>query len=534
MPLENNSLNFMGFFIGDVLEVEQPSRRVSVYLPKLMPGIGGDTLVSSEIQTSQTRSVSGLKYSQTIRVRNSMWVYPYDYDEPLPAVGSKVAVFFIDGNPNRGYWDKFNPNNDYTVIDEERYPKLATLRVANTTIDVNKDDNVSIDLPREFYTTLSVSNKDKRISVLKNETYIISPDEPSDPAPGTLWFNTSDEGVYAFSRGKFNRLLTRDDVADVYAEVERISAFLESTLEFWASGRLMFLPSYSSIASTIKTPVQNQIVVIDPQVEDNAFYKYTSLETAASLTEDGFYFLQYANLVIERSLGIESELDAYLYNGTEWEKMDGWFGFEQPSGSLGEFLLSTGQTVNTTDTYEWDFRTALSNADLYLKVFSLKFEGITVSNNTSVSFQFYSDESGSGNTTTGSYVITGVPDTSDIRAGDYVSGAGIASGTRVVSVDSSTSLSIDTAMTATASAVSLSFRRNLGAEFTLTNTGGVYSVTPSRYEDVYFDSGDIFVPDISRFGVEVSNIKCDAESSASTTLNFGTSIILDARSSEEV
>lgn len=534
MALENNSTNFMGFMVGDVLEVEQASRRVAVYLPKLMPGIGGDTQVSSDVQTSQSASVSGLNFSQTIRVRNSMWVGPYDYDEPLPAVGSKVVVFFIDGNPNLGYWDKFNPNSDYRVIDEERYPKLATLRLANTTIDVNRDDTISVDLPSEFYTTLSVSDKDKRISVIRDQTYVISPEEPSDPKAGTLWFNTSDEGVYAFSRGKFNRLLTRDDVADVYAEVDRISAFLESTLEFWASGRLMFLPSYSSIASTVKSPVQNQIVVIDPQIEDDAFYKYTSLEAEAALTEDGFYFLQYANLVVERSLGIERQLDAYLYNGTEWERMDGWFGFTQPAGSLGDFLLSTGQTVNTTDTYEWDFRTQLSNTDLDLKVFSLKFEGITISSGTSVTFQFYSGSSASANTTTDAYAITGIASTADIRAGDYVSGSGIPSGTRVVSIDSDTSVSVDQAATATATGVSLSFRRNIGAEFTMTNTGGTYSIDPARYESLYFDSGDLFVPDISRFGVEVQNIRCDVESDASTTLDFGSSIVLDARSSEEV
>jgi hypothetical protein len=80
----------------------------------------------------------------------------------------------------------------------------------------------------------------------------------------------------------------------------------------------------------------------------------------------------------------------------------------------------------------------------------------------------------------------------------------------------------------------LSWRRSVGAEFTLVNTGGTYSLTPAIYSSIYLDGNDLFVPDISKFGVEASNLKCDAESDASTTLNFGTSIILDARSSEEV
>ena len=533
MSIQNNDINFMGYMIGDVLNVEKDTRRVSAYIPKLMPGIGGDSQFSSETPTSSNPRISGLGFSDTVKVRNSMWLDPYDFSEPLPAIGSKVLVFFVDGNPKTGFWDKFNPTNDYSVVDEERYPKLLDLRFAGGSVAVNSEDTLTIDFPSNFTGIVSQDGKSKRVDVQSRENYVISSSEPSEPFQGMLWFNTSDDGVYAFSAGRFKKLLTSEDVSGLYEEVDRISSFLEETLEFWTTGRLIFLPSFSSIASTIKSPVKNQIVVVDPSSEDDAFYKYTSLDAEEALTQDGFYFLSYANLVIERSLGIERQLRAYKYNGTEWEEMDGWFGFTQPAGALGDFS-STNKTLNTTATYQWDFRTQLSNADLDLKLFSIKFENISTSSGTDVTFQFYSGSSVSGNTTLGSQTVSGIGSTSDIRSGDKISGSGIPSGSTVLSVDSPANITISQAATATATSVSLSWRRSVGAEFTLVNTGGTYSLTPAIYSSIYLDSNDLFVPDISKFGVEASNLKCDAESDASTTLNFGTSIILDARSSEEV
>ena len=534
MALQNNSFSFNGFFVGDVLEIERETRRVAVYMPKLMPGIGGDSQISSSVSTASGTGVTGLNFSETVRVRNSVWVKPYDFDEALPSVGSKVIVFFIDGNPKLGYWDKFNPDADYQVIDEDKYPGLLTLRFAGSSVPVNKDDQLTIDFPSDFSSVFTQEGKSKRVEVFKRENYVISAEQPSEPFNGMLWFNTSDESVYLYARGRFSKLITRDDVSDLYSEVERISSFLESTLEFWTSGRLAFLPSFSAIASTIKSPVENQIVVIDPNSDDEAFYKYTSLESEAPLTEDGYYFLEYANLVIERSLEIERQLRAYKYNGSEWEEMDGWFSFEQPAGSLGDFQISTNQTVNTTDTYEWNFRTSPSNPDLYLKVTSLKFEGISISSNTEVTMQFYSNGTISGNTTNGSFTVSSIASTADLRVGDSVSGSGIPSGATVISIPSSTSITISASATATATGVTVTWRRNMGSEFTLVNTSGTLSIEPAVYNSLYLSGSNLFVPDISRFGVEVSNIKCDAESDVSTTLNFGTAIILEARSSEEV
>jgi hypothetical protein len=67
-------------------------------------------------------------------------------------------------------------------------------------------------------------------------------------------------------------------------------------------------------------------------------------------------------------------------------------------------------------------------------------------------------ESQTGNTTSGSAVITGLSDTSNIVADDYqVSGSGIPTNARVLSVDSSTQVTLDDNATETATGTTLTF-----------------------------------------------------------------------------
>jgi hypothetical protein len=532
MSIQNNSFSFMGYFVGDVLEVDQTSRRVAAYLPKLMPGIGGENQLSSSIPTSEGGSVEGLNFSQTVRVRNSMWLKPYDFDEPLPAVGSKVLVFFVDANPKMGYWDKFNPDSDYKVAEGEKYPRLISMSVAKSSFQVNSEDSVIIDFPEDYSSVLTETDKTKRVELFKRENYLISDSRPQEPFPGMIWFNSTDQNIYAYSSNDFRKLITRADIEDLYSEVDRISAFLEETLEFWTSGRLVFVGSYSAIAAEVPNPVKNQIAVVDPTVSGEPFYKYTSLESESPLTEDGFYFLNYANLVVSLEQGVTRQLRAYKYDGSYWEPMDGWFAFHQPSGDLGDFEFD--EDLATGESYTWDFRSQLSLPELRLKVKSIKFDGFSIPSDTTVSLSFYSSLSFSGDTTIGSRTISNIPDTSDIIEGDSISGAGIPTGSVVVAVESSNSITINFAATATAAAVSLSWRRGVGAVFSVVNTAGTYSISPSYYTASYVDGSDIFLPDISRFGTVISNLSCDVTSDDSATINFGSSIIVEARSSEEV
>lgn len=62
-----------------------------------------------------------------------------------------------------------------------------------------------------------------------------------------------------------------------------------------------------------------------------------------------------------------------------------------------------------------------------------------------------------GTRTSGSAIITSIPDTSSLHSGYYVFGTGIASGTTIVSVDSSTQITVsNTASTSGTSAISIS------------------------------------------------------------------------------
>jgi hypothetical protein len=533
MSLENNNINFMGYFVGEVLEIEQPTRKLSVYFPKLMPGIGGVEGVSSSVQTTTNPNVGGLSYSETLRVRNSIWVSPYDFSQPLPSIGSKVLVFFVDGNPKQGFWDKFNPNNSYSVIDEERFPNLFTMRVANSDVRVNSEDSVSIVFPEEFSSVYNEDGKSKRVELFRRENYVVSPSRPDNPFPGQIWFNTSEDGLFVFRGASYSRVITSDEISKLYEEVDRITAFLEDTLEFWTTGRLVFLPRFSSISSEIKAPVENQIVAIDPSVTDDTFYKFTKLDSEQEIEANGFYFLAYENRFIRYLDGITSVLKAYKYNGSSWEELDGWFAFVQPSGDLGDFELGQEISVSGESVLEWDFRSQLSQPSLKLKVYSIKFEGISISEDTEVDLQFYSDFSAAGNTEDGSDIISGISSTSDIREGDAISGDGIVEGSSVIAIYSESEIRISSPSTATASAVQLSFRRNVGAAFSLKNESGELSILPSYYGAANLSGNNLFVPDISRFGEEILNLKCGL-SSEGTTLNLGAAILIDARSSEEV
>lgn len=62
-----------------------------------------------------------------------------------------------------------------------------------------------------------------------------------------------------------------------------------------------------------------------------------------------------------------------------------------------------------------------------------------------------------GDTTISTPIVTNVPDTSDLDIGDPVSGAGIPSGAKVLTIDSPTQFTLDQDATATATAVPLTF-----------------------------------------------------------------------------
>ena len=142
-----NKIDIDDYFIGKVLEIDRTTREISVHIPQLMPAIASEELQMSKIQTTTNTKISGLEYSNRISIRNSFWTRPLDFEEPLPKVGSKVTVWIMDGNPRMAFWDKFNPNNNYEVIDEEKYSSLFKLRMNLQDIDIFEKDTLVFNLP---------------------------------------------------------------------------------------------------------------------------------------------------------------------------------------------------------------------------------------------------------------------------------------------------------------------------------------------------------------------------------------------------
>ena len=163
---------FERYFIADVLDIDFVNRRLAVYIPKLMPGIAGDQAFEATIQTVDTGSISGLQnYNSTMKIKNSLWVSPWDFKEALPVIGSKVAVLFLEGNPKTGYWTMFNPNNNYEIIEEEKYPKIMDIKFANSNISVNRDDNLEFVFPSNYYSVLNTTGKTKKVELFNKQIY---------------------------------------------------------------------------------------------------------------------------------------------------------------------------------------------------------------------------------------------------------------------------------------------------------------------------------------------------------------------------
>jgi hypothetical protein len=208
MAIENNVANFNGFFIADVLGVDKTKRRLAVHIPKLMPAIAnGADPRSSETITSSNTIVDGINFSQTIKVRNTIWALPWDYNEPLPEAGSKVTVRFFDGNPRNAYWDKFNPIATYTVIEEERYPTLYNLSINGSSIQVNSEDTVSIIFPEDYSIVQNTDGKNKTFSITKDSNnYIISDQEPENLFNGLMWYKTSTSELFIYVINSFKKV----------------------------------------------------------------------------------------------------------------------------------------------------------------------------------------------------------------------------------------------------------------------------------------------------------------------------------------
>ena len=214
-----NKINIDDTFIGKVLEINRTTREVAVHLPQLMAGINAELPQSLSQQTNRNVKVSGIEFSDTIITRNSFWTRPMDYDQPLPKVGSRVFIRIIDGNSDLVFWSKFNPNNNYEVIDEEKYSKLFNLDVNNTKKNIFEEDTVKFEFDNAFkISQYDKSDKEKIVSIGLLSNYIISDRKPSNPFNGMLWYNSDTELLYLYKNGLFERIMFETEINELLAK----------------------------------------------------------------------------------------------------------------------------------------------------------------------------------------------------------------------------------------------------------------------------------------------------------------------------
>lgn len=154
-------------YIGTVYSINVNTREIEVYIPKLMPAIAeGGKSVEYMTNLGSSNSMNTINYSEHVTIKNTMKVSAYDLEEPMPKVGSKVAVYFLEGNIRFPYWKKFNMHGEYKVIDEEKYPRRAYLQIGDKTVQIDNDDLIQVILPENYDVVLEKSEKTKIFRLL--------------------------------------------------------------------------------------------------------------------------------------------------------------------------------------------------------------------------------------------------------------------------------------------------------------------------------------------------------------------------------
>lgn len=314
MMVMSNNVDFSGYFVGEVLDINISNRRVAVHIPKLMQGIASDLKIESVSPTmdKHVTNIEGPTPSNTVNIRNSIWVDSLNYDEPLPTVGSKVLIFYLDNNPHNAFWEKFNPNNDYEVIEEERYPKYFTFKINGNIVDVHKDDTIELNFPENMDVLIRQNNKVKTIDINSGIDYVISPTAPERPKQGLMWYNSILGSINVFKDNSFKRLLTDDDMGDVYNVVGEI----EDINRIYFAKRL----------EDITYPELNMVVAIDNIRGGQGFYTYKSVNSLSSwnlINVDGIYHLSWTGVdaIYEIKNGQRYMLQSYKYDDG-WEILD--------------------------------------------------------------------------------------------------------------------------------------------------------------------------------------------------------------------
>lgn len=151
-------------FIATVYGYNIQTRELDVFIPKLMPQIPEGQKERKSI-TNLGNTTANIGFNHDIKISSTIKVKAEDKDEALPKIGSKVLVLFYDSRFKYGFWRKFNPNADYEVIDEEKYPRQNYFQINDKKTTVNRDDTVVLKL-NGCDITLQENEKQKIFSII--------------------------------------------------------------------------------------------------------------------------------------------------------------------------------------------------------------------------------------------------------------------------------------------------------------------------------------------------------------------------------
>ncbi len=169
--LINNSIDIDESVIGTVLGYDLDSREIYVTIPKYMMGLNSTELHNNKISLNKSniQNINNLNLSDYINKTNYIIVKPKDYSDPIPEIGSHVVISFIENNIQNAVYEKFNPNNDYQVIESERYPKYFNLSVGDKTVEVKDSDTITINVPEDYKVIYIEEDKSKTFNLIENE-----------------------------------------------------------------------------------------------------------------------------------------------------------------------------------------------------------------------------------------------------------------------------------------------------------------------------------------------------------------------------
>ena len=125
-----------------------------------------------EIRTNMGNPSIMTKHRSRIKLSSTITAKAVNVEEPLPTIGSKVIIKFLENSPQYCYWSKFNMNFDYDVIPEEKYARQFYLKVGDKEIPVHRDDKIIFDIGDENEVViLNPENKEKTFRILNSINY---------------------------------------------------------------------------------------------------------------------------------------------------------------------------------------------------------------------------------------------------------------------------------------------------------------------------------------------------------------------------